>query len=361
MTPPALGTLGPHRPVRRALGPPSAILPVAEVQSQQPGNFSLYFQDRVRGVQLLLQPNHFRLELAHLRAERVTLGGPGAALARGQAPQRALTPRLAPSRQVEVYNPSRRSSRPTSPGCTQRSASSRIRSRYSAVNWRRFGLATTSGSGAGFAPLARALGVSSLRSSTPRARAPTSFSVIDSLSVTIGSHLHRPTVIPRGAGVSVMLAERDPPRARRVVPESLRGGRARQAEPNAQPLRSDVAGGFPGRRRLAAMGRVRAPQLATRPHIRPPVTDLRRSSARRADRSAAGAAPCARPRAGTGTRIGTGPGTGTARARDLMRAQRPHPRAGERRRARARGEQSGRGRRRARAQRRWGSGTLRRE
>ena len=153
----------------------------------------------------------------------------------------------------------------------------------------------------------------------------------------------------------------DPPRARRVVPESLRGGRARQAEPNAQPLRSDVAGGFPGRRRLAAMGRVRAPQLATRPRIRPPVTDPRRSSARRADRSAAGAAPCARPRAGTGTRIGTGPGTGTARARDLMRAQRPHPRAGERRRARARGEQSGRGRRRARAQRRWGSGTLRRE
>ena len=36
------------------------------------------------------------------------------------------------------------------------------RSRYSAVNWRRFGLATTSGSGAGLAPLARALGVSSL-------------------------------------------------------------------------------------------------------------------------------------------------------------------------------------------------------
>ena len=33
-----------------------------------------------------------------------------------------------------------------SPGCVQRSASSRIRSRYSAVNWRRSGLATTSGS-----------------------------------------------------------------------------------------------------------------------------------------------------------------------------------------------------------------------
>ena len=67
----------------------------------------------------------------------------------------------------ELYNPSRRSSRPTSPRCVQRSASSRIRSRYCAVNWRRFGLATTSGSGVG---LARpALGASSLRSAAPRA------------------------------------------------------------------------------------------------------------------------------------------------------------------------------------------------
>ena len=57
-------------------------------------------------------------------------------------------------------------------------------------------------------PLARALGVTSLRSSTPRAGAPISFSVIDSLSVIIGSHLHRPTVIPRGTDVSSMLAER---------------------------------------------------------------------------------------------------------------------------------------------------------
>ena len=106
----------------------------------------------------------------------------------------------------ELYNPSRRSSRPTSPRCVQRSASSRIRSRYSAVNWRRFGLATTSGSGVG---LARpALGASSLRSSTPRAGRETSFNVIASLSTVISLHLHRPTVIPKVAGVSVMLAER---------------------------------------------------------------------------------------------------------------------------------------------------------
>ena len=70
----------------------------------------------------------------------------------------------------------------------------------------RFGLATTSGSGVG---LARpALGASSLRSSTPRAGTETSFNVIESLSAVIGFHLHRPTEIPKVAGVSVMLAER---------------------------------------------------------------------------------------------------------------------------------------------------------
>ena len=105
--------------------------------------------------------------------------------------------------------PSRRSSRPTSPGCVQLSASSRIRSRYCAVNLRLFGLATTSGSGVGRAWLAPALGASSRRSSTPRAGAPISCNVIDSLSAVIGIHLHRPTVIPSGAGVSVRLAERE--------------------------------------------------------------------------------------------------------------------------------------------------------
>ena len=124
-------------------------------------------------------------------------------------PTPAASPCTAPCAKpsdARLYNPSRRSRRPTSPGCVQRSASSRIRSRYSAVNWRRFGLATTSGSGVG---LARpALGASSLRSSTPRAGTETSFNVIESLSAVIGFHLHRPTEIPKVAGVSVMLAER---------------------------------------------------------------------------------------------------------------------------------------------------------
>ena len=134
-----------------------------EVQSQQPGYFSLYVQDRVRGVQLVLQASHFRLERAHLRIQRVAFARLCAALLRGQLPKRTLAPRLAPSRQMgavqplaakqsthltglrtalRLLNPSRRSSRPTSPGCVQRSASSRIRSRYCAVNWRRVGLAT---------------------------------------------------------------------------------------------------------------------------------------------------------------------------------------------------------------------------
>ena len=39
-------------------------------------------------------------------------------------------------------------------------------------------------------------------------RAPISCNVIESLSAVIGFHLHRPTEIPRVAGVSVMLAER---------------------------------------------------------------------------------------------------------------------------------------------------------
>ena len=62
-----------------------------EAESQQPGNFSLDVQDRMGGVQLLLQPSHFRLELVHLRAEGVALGGLPTAFARGQALKRPLT------------------------------------------------------------------------------------------------------------------------------------------------------------------------------------------------------------------------------------------------------------------------------
>ena len=98
--PPALGTPAPRRPAMRAAGRPSAVLPVFEAESQQPGNFSLDVQDRMGGVQLLLQPSHFRLELVHLRAEGVALGGLPIAFARGQPLKRPLTPRPAPFRQM---------------------------------------------------------------------------------------------------------------------------------------------------------------------------------------------------------------------------------------------------------------------
>ena len=42
-----------------------------EIQSQRPDNFSLHVQDRVRGVQLVLQTSHLRLQRAHLRIQRV--------------------------------------------------------------------------------------------------------------------------------------------------------------------------------------------------------------------------------------------------------------------------------------------------
>ena len=49
-------TPAPRRPAMRAAGRPSTVLPVFEAESQQPGNFSLDVQDRMGGVQLLLQP-----------------------------------------------------------------------------------------------------------------------------------------------------------------------------------------------------------------------------------------------------------------------------------------------------------------
>ena len=108
----------------------------------------------------------------------------------------------------ELYKPSRRSSRPISPGRVQRSASSRIRKRYSALNWRRFGFAATSGPGARTAGAAPAPGASSLRSSTPGADASASLKAIESPLPLIVVHLHRPTLIPRVVDVSTILADR---------------------------------------------------------------------------------------------------------------------------------------------------------
>ena len=143
-----------------------------EAESQQPGNFSLDVQDRMGGVQLLLQPSHFRLELVHLRAEGVALGGLPTALARGQALKRPLTPRpcAIPS------DGSCTAPRGEAAGPPRRAACSSLPPPESAVDTARrtcasFGLATTSGSDGGFASRAPAPGASSLRSSPPRAGA----------------------------------------------------------------------------------------------------------------------------------------------------------------------------------------------
>ena len=46
------------------------------------------------------------------------------------------------------------------------------------------------------------LGVEERSDEAPRAGTETSFNVIESLSAVIGVHLHRPTEIPKVAGVS---------------------------------------------------------------------------------------------------------------------------------------------------------------
>ena len=116
----------------------------------------------VRGVQLVLQTSHLRLERAHLRIQRVAFGRFRAALLRGQLPQRARAPGLAPSRQMRAVQPL--AAKPPTHLAAPRAAL-RLLQDLQPLNWRRFGLATTSGSGVG---LARpALGGSSLRSSTP--------------------------------------------------------------------------------------------------------------------------------------------------------------------------------------------------
>ena len=100
VTRPAPGTLAPRQRATQATGPPSAILPVVEAESQQPSNFSLYLQDRVRGGEFFFQSSDLRLELAHLGTEGVVLGRFRATLLRRQALRRAAPARLAPCGQM---------------------------------------------------------------------------------------------------------------------------------------------------------------------------------------------------------------------------------------------------------------------
>ena len=164
------------------------------------------------GVQLLLQPSHFRLKLVHLRAEGVALGGLPTAFARGQPLKRPLTPRPAPFRQMGAVQPLAAKQPAHLAGlraalCLLQNPQSILRGELAPLRLghdlrvRRWPRVAGSGPGA-----------SSRRSSTPRAGASISCNVIDSLSAVIGIHLHRPTVISRGAGVSVRLAERVGPK-----------------------------------------------------------------------------------------------------------------------------------------------------
>jgi hypothetical protein len=77
-------------------------------------------------------------------------------------------------------------------GDMQLFASSRIRSRYWAVNRRRFGFANTSGSGRCAGTLASTLAASSLRSSASSVGAANPVKIIASIPTAIGSHLLPP-------------------------------------------------------------------------------------------------------------------------------------------------------------------------
>ena len=181
------------------VGRPSAVLPVFEAVPAarqlfpgRPGSMG--------GVQLLLQPSHFRLEpctfaLRGLRSAGFHRVCSGSGL--------EATPHAAPCAPSDGSCADPRGEAAGRAGAAL--CLLQIRSRYCAVNLRlRLGhdlrvrrWPRVAGSGPG--GLVR-------RSSTPRAGASISCNVIDSLSAACG--LHRPTVIPSGAGVSVRLAER---------------------------------------------------------------------------------------------------------------------------------------------------------
>ena len=147
------------------------------------------------------------LERAHLRIQRVAFGRFRAALLRGQLPQRALAPRLAPSRQMRAVQPLAAKQAAHLAGLC---AAIRLLQNPQPIlcgelaplrlghNLRVRGRSGAAGPGA-----------SSLRSSTPRAGTETSFNVIESPLCDHRFSPPPPTEIPKVAGVSVMLAERE--------------------------------------------------------------------------------------------------------------------------------------------------------
>ena len=187
-------------------------VPCSRFNPSSPATFPCTSKYRVRGVQLVLQASHFRLERAHLRIQRVAFARLCAALLRSQLPKRTLAPRLAPSRQMGAVQPLA-AKQPThlaglrtalrllkDPQPILRGELAPLRLGHDLSGADRLSPVPISCS-----PSNAALELRPLPSGPGT---ELSFNVIGSLSAVIGVHLHRPTVIPKDAGVSVMLAER---------------------------------------------------------------------------------------------------------------------------------------------------------
>ena len=90
---------------------------------------------------------------------------------------------------LDEYRPSRRRSRPTSPGSVHRSASSRIRTLYAALNRRRLGWSITSASGGAAALRLPSSGSGAFPFSFIRSRCPC---IVGSLPSPYSNSLHVP-------------------------------------------------------------------------------------------------------------------------------------------------------------------------
>ena len=94
----------------------------------------------MRSGELLLKARHLRFELSRLGLSGLNSAGLAPRFFGVRPSREPLRRAFRHADRCELYSLSRRSSRPTSPGRVQRSASSSSRSRYSALNCRRVGL-----------------------------------------------------------------------------------------------------------------------------------------------------------------------------------------------------------------------------
>ena len=164
-------------------GRPSAVLPVFEAESQQPGNFSLDVQDRMGGVQLLLQ-GHFRLEL-------VRAGGLRSAGFRPRLLGVKATPHAAPDRQRGVQP---LAAKQPAHLAGLRAALCLLQNPHDTATCASSAWPRPPGDG----PTGWLRPRGPRRDPRPQGRSVHSCNVIDSLSAVIGIHLHRPTEFQGG-------------------------------------------------------------------------------------------------------------------------------------------------------------------